>query len=97
MYRLLLDNVLYIETIKRTSHLIVHTKKGPITINGTLPQFEQKYPDLLLRIHASYLVNPSAISELRRFAATLTDGTELPIPEKKYTHVKEILKQEGYL
>ncbi len=94
VYRLLVDNILYIETVKRTSRILVHTKKEPITINGSLPGFEKEHPGLFVRIHASYLVNPLAVREIRRFTVTLSDGTELPIPEKKYTQVKKMLMGE---
>ena len=46
---------------------------------------EKKYGRLFLRCHQSYLVNPDYITNIRRFKLTLSDGTELPIPEKKYT------------
>ena len=94
VYRLLADRILYIETVKRSARLLMHTTDGEITIHGTLPKIEQENPDLFVRIHASYLINPSAVQSVHRFATTLSDGTELPIPEKKYTKIKKLLIQE---
>lgn len=82
------DRLLYIETIKRSSKLRVHTDTEEIVISGSLPQLEQEWSEDLLRIHASYMVNPNAVSKIERFGITLTDGTRLPVPEKKYTQVK---------
>lgn len=88
IHRITLDSLLYIETIQRTAKLRVHTSQKTIIVNGTLPDFEKKYPEDLLRAHASFLVNPSQVNKIERFALTLSDGTRLPIPEKKYTAVK---------
>lgn len=66
-----------------------------ITVNGTLPDFESMYSKYLLRIHASYLINPEHVSKIERFAVTLSDGTILPIPEKRYTAVKKILLSDS--
>ena len=69
----------------------VHTKNENITINGKLSDFENKYNDHLLRIHTSFLINPSYVTKIERFNLQLQDGTILPIPEKKYTEVKEAI------
>lgn len=89
------NRILYIETVKRATKLLIHTESGTITANGTLPDFERSYPDVLLRIHASYLLNPAHVREIRRFFVTLSDGTTLPVPEKKYTQVKRLLLREN--
>ena len=62
-----------------------------ITIHETLSNFEETYPALFLRIHSGYLLNPAHVQSIRRFTVTLSDGTELPIPEKKYTWLKKRL------
>ena len=69
----------------------VHAKNEYITINGKLSDFEKKYDDHLLRIHTSFLVNPSCVAKIERFNLQLQDGAILPIPEKKYTEVKEAI------
>lgn len=90
-YRIPLDQLLYIETVKRSAKLCIHTLSEEITVNGSLPQLEREWPGDLLRIHASYMVNPDYVTKVERFSAILTDGTRLPIPEKKYTQVKRQL------
>ena len=55
---------------------------------------EKQYGDLLLRCHQSYLVNPGYIRNIRRFKLTLSDGTQLPIPEKKYTAFRDMAIQQ---
>lgn len=90
-HRIAADHILYIETVKRSAKLQIHMRGETLTINGTLPELEKKYPGFFLRIHASYMINPDYVREIRRFCVTLSDGTQLPIPEKKYTQIKKSL------
>ncbi len=94
VYRIALSRILYIATIKHSARLQIHTESGEIVITGTLSGFVRKYPDLFLRIHSGYLVNPAHVMKIRRFAVTMSDGTELPVPEKKYTQIKKLLLPE---
>ncbi len=91
VHRIAVNHILYIETVKHSSRLQVHTKSGVIIISGTLSKFEETYPGFFLRIHSGYLLNPACVTNIRRFAVTLSDGTELPLPEKKYTQLKKQL------
>lgn len=95
LHRIAAERILYIETVKRTARLLVHTESGTVAAHGKLSDFERTYPDIFLRIHASYLLNPAHAREIRRFSVTLSDGTELPIPEKKYTRIKRLLLREN--
>lgn len=88
IHRIPINSLLYIETIKRTAKLRIHTTTDTIIVNGTLSDFEKTYSDLLLRIHAGFLINPNCVSKIERFAVTLSNGTKLPVPEKKYTAIK---------
>ena len=95
VHRLAFSHILYIDTVKRSARLQIHTENGTIIINDTLSKFEEKYPDLFVRIHAGYLLNPAHVTNIRRFAVTLSDGTQLPVPEKKYTQIKRLLLDEN--
>ena len=61
---------------------------GETEVMATVASLEKRYAHLFLRCHQSYLVNPHFLRNIRRFQVTLTDGTTLPIPEKKYTAFK---------
>lgn len=95
VHRIAAERILYIETVKRTARLLVHTESGTVAARGKLSDFEQNYSDVFLRIHASYLLNPAHVREIRRFSVILSDGTELPVPEKKYTQIKRLLLREN--
>lgn len=89
VHRIPLVNLLYIETVKRTAKLHIQTSTDSIVVNGRLPDFEKAYPDFLLRIHSGYLINPDRVSKIERFCVTMSNGAKLPIPEKKYTAIKQ--------
>ena len=95
VHRIPIHNILYVETIKKATKLIVHTKNENTAIIGKLSFFEIKYNDHLLRIHTSFLINPSCVTKIERFNLQLQYGNILPIPEKKYTEIKEAIFLEN--
>lgn len=93
--RIAASHILYIETVKHSVKVQLHTESGIIVINETLSGFEKKNPELFVRIHSGYLLNPAHVTNIRRFAITLSDGTQLPVPEKRYTQIKKLLLSEN--
>lgn len=91
VHRVAASRIVYVETVKRSARLVVHTGDDAFAVGGTLSAFERDHPGDFVRIHASYLVNPAAVRKIRRFSVTLSDGAVLPIPEKRYTEVKRLL------
>ena len=83
---------MYAESCGR--HALVHTSDGIYEATESLSAIAKLYQDLLVRCHASYLVNPAFISSISRFQVELHDGTILPIPEKKYTTIRALLEQK---
>lgn len=82
------DSIWWIEAAAGGRHSVLHTANGTAEVLLTVSEIEKRYGHLYLRCHQSYLVNPHYIRNIRRFQLTLTDGTQLPIPEKKYTAFK---------
>lgn len=83
------DTILYISAAHGSKHSEVHTTDGTIEVAASVSALAKQYGRLFLRCHHSHLVNPDYIQNIRRFKVTLSDGTELPIPEKKYTAFRE--------
>lgn len=90
-FRHLTSSIMWIEAADEGRHSKVHTREQLINCMDRLSFFEEKYPGIFLRPHVSYLVNPHYIKSLRRFELALWDGTVLPVPEKKYTALKNAL------
>lgn len=84
-YFYLSDTVLWIEAAGGGKHSILHTANGRVEVMLPVAAIEKQYGHLFLRCHQSFLVNPHFIRSVRRFKVSLTDGTELPVPEKKFT------------
>lgn len=94
-YFFLSDTIIRIEAAHGGRHSILHTADRAVEVMASVSQLEKQYGDLFLRCHQSYLVNPAYISSIRRFKLILTDGTELPVPEKKFTAVRDrVIKAE---
>ncbi|MBR2590655.1 MAG: LytTR family transcriptional regulator DNA-binding domain-containing protein [Clostridia bacterium] len=95
-YFFLSDSVFWIEATAGGKHSILHTAEEAIEVMRPVSALEKDYGHLFLRCHQSYLINPHYVRKICRFRLTLTDGTELPIPEKKYTAfckaVQQVLK-----
>ncbi len=88
-YFFLADTIIRIEAAHGGKHSVVVTAVEEVEVAHTITKLEKKYGRLFLRCHQSYLVNPDYITNIRRFKVTLSDGTELPIPEKKYTAFRD--------
>ena len=83
--------ILYVETAR--SHTVIHTVEGDYESVESLQTLMNRYPELFIRCHASYLVNPQYVAEIWRFRIRLQNGVELPVPEKKYMAVKTELRK----
>lgn len=84
-------HILYAET--RSHHTVLHTLERAIEVTDSLPEIEKLLPREFLRCHQSYLVNLNHITRIRRFELELSNGTVLPVPEKKYTALKAALSE----
>ncbi len=67
----------------------VHTQQETFQIRTTLRDLD--LPGFFL-IHRSYLVNAYYVHDIRRFEATLLDGTKLPISRERYMEFKRFLQ-----
>lgn len=91
------DKIIYIESINRARHSIIHLTGDTDFTNAlvestdSLNTIEDKYKDYFFRIHTGYMINPLYLSKIERCKVILTDGTELPIPKRKYTEIKRSL------
>ena len=88
-YFFLSDTIIRIEASHGAKHSVVVTTEGEAEVMASITKLEKQYGNLFLRCHQSYLVNPTYITNIRRFKLTLSDGAELPIPEKKYTAFRD--------
>lgn len=57
-----------------------------------LSQLSKILPKQFLRIHRSFIVNRNYIAQLSRYKVRLKNGTILPVPEKKYKQVQQLLE-----
>lgn len=89
---LLVNTIPYIRTNAEQGCTVIHTLSEDIPTTESLSSLEKRCNDHFLRVHASYLINPLFVRSIRRFAITLSDGTEIPVPNRKYAQVKKSLE-----
>lgn len=87
------DSIIWAESSTYGRRSVLHTNDGSFRVSDSPDELEEKYPDVLLRCHLQYLVNPIHIQRIYRFKVVMPDGKELPIPEKKYTAFKRAVKE----
>lgn len=92
-YFLLADSIIWAGSAANGKHSVLHTTGDEIEIVSTITELAVSHPDLFLRCHTSYLVNPDYVKGIRRFTVIMDDGTELSVPEKKYTSFKKLLME----
>ena len=83
------DQIIFIES--SGAHTLIHTTSQVYECTERLTAVAAKISKNFLRCHESYLINPAHVSSIERFRLTMTDGSIIPIPEKKYTAVKASL------
>ncbi|MBQ7504576.1 MAG: LytTR family transcriptional regulator [Ruminococcus sp.] len=88
IYHCISDSILWIEKANEGRNSLVYTLTGEIESSEKTLYFLEKYPELFLSPHVSYLVNPLHIKSINRFQITLDNNTVLSVPEKKYTKFK---------
>lgn len=69
----------------------VHFRNAEIWIRQDIKSLAELTRGSLMQCHSGYIINPYCIRSIQRFKLTLIDGTEIPIPEKKYTEFREQL------
>ncbi len=81
-------NVAWIENFG--AHSIIHINDGKtIECKNTVNEINKLYPKKFYRPHVSFLINLNYVVSITRFEIKMSDGTIVPVPEKKYTKVKK--------
>lgn len=84
------ENIVYLESQLRIIHLhMLHPEQIRECFYATMEEMEKELsPSGFLRIHKSYLVNMQHIRKLNYDKAQLSDGTILPVSQKKFSEIK---------
>lgn len=85
------DDILYVEADNVFTNLICGFRT--LQVRQPISSVKNALPDYFLQIHRSFLVNIHYTAGLQRYTLELTNGAQLPIPEKKYKWLKEYLER----
>lgn len=87
------SEILYIQA--NNDKCIIYYMDGRIEITDTMSHFYSELSDAFLWIHRSYIINMDYVIGVERFLVRLCDGIRIPIPEKRYTKVKNTILNWG--
>lgn len=83
---------LSIEWIEGHGHYsTVHYGDSAYTVTDSIKEIMEKSENMLLQCHSGFIVNPYYVLGAGRFFLRLSNGKKIPVPEKKYTAVRERL------
>ncbi len=84
-----MSDIVYISAMGKES--TVKTLNGETDVKSSISELSAQAGDALVSVHRSYPVNPDYITTIERYSVTLATGDKLPIPEKKYNALRDIL------
>lgn len=86
-----ISELIYLESENRKVHLYtINHKQEPLCFYETLDHLEQQLNEFgFLRVHKSYLVNMNYIRKLKYDQIQMSDGTLLPVSERRYSTIRE--------
>lgn len=84
-----LTDILYIAA--KGKFAVIHTSYRDIAVKSSIAELAEQAGNALVAVHRSFLVNPDYMVSLVRYKLTLLDGTQLPIPVKKFNDLRAML------
>lgn len=92
------DEIFYIEA--KGKHSLVRMQQTKLEVLQSIAELEQMTRYSLIKVHRSYLINPCYVTSVKRFEVLMPQGETIPVAEKRYTKVKQVLLEypltEGY-
>lgn len=79
--------VLRVQSDRSYSYIYLKEEKK-IRVYKSITELEQELGVLYLRIHKSHLVNKNHIMDIRNYKAIISDGTVLPVSQKRFAEIK---------
>lgn len=90
-----LYTVMWIEAQGR--NCVVYTEDEDIDAKMSIGEIREQLNDFFVQIHRGYIVNLKYVKSIKPYSLTLQDGTELSIPQKKYTEVRQRIYMSKYI
>lgn len=84
-----ISKILFVSALGK--ECVIQTTSGEKFVKNSISDLQKQVGDNLIAIHRSYLVNPEFIRSIQRYQITLVDGTELPVPQRKYNELRQKL------
>ena len=71
----------------------IYFASASVTVKASINEIADMANGILIKVHSGYIVNPEYVRSIKRFSITLINNKKIPVPEKKYTEIKELLSE----
>lgn len=85
IYRVQPEEILYIEAANIRCD--IHCRSSELSVSQSIGHLVNLLPPFFMRTHRSYIVNKQYIRRIFRYGIELSNGVQLPVPEKRYMQV----------
>lgn len=85
VYRICPEDILYIEASNVYSRICC--RSSHIMASQSISSIEKRLPPFFMRTHRSFIVNKQYVRRIYRYGMELSNGAQLPVPEKRYMKV----------
>lgn len=85
VYRIHTQDILYIEASNVYSKICC--RSSHIMASQSISSIEKLLPPFFMRTHRSFIVNKQYVRRIFRYGMELSNGAQLPVPEKRYMKV----------
>lgn len=81
------SEIIYIQANNEKS--IIYYVDGRVEVTEAISSFHNRLQAPFLSVHRSYIINMNYVIGIERFWIRLCDGIQVPVPEKKYSRIKD--------
>lgn len=86
-----LSEIMYVKA-QRNDLIIVMTNEQ-ICVKMNISVFMKLTDNTFIKVHRSYAINTAFMAKLERYAVTMKNGEQIPVPVKKYNEVRDRMVQ----
>lgn len=83
------NEILYISA--DNIHSVIYTLKGRFPVPVPISELHKRLSGTFVRVHRSFIVNADYAVKICRFAVHLYNDIKIPIPQKRFTQIKQQL------
>lgn len=90
IHSLMHSEIMYVAAFSKDS--IIASVNGEILVKMGISAIHKLLGSRFIKVHRGYIINPNYVSSIERYAITMLDGEEIPVPQKKFNEIRERIR-----